>query len=271
MNPIRHATQTIRRKEMKRRLFTMIELLVVIAIITILASMLLPALNRARATAIKSSCAGNLKQIGAALYLYAGDYDCFPPAKQAGFDLPNLNTWHRLTMPYLGMSNSSPGDWNTACARRESGALRCPALPFDLNMRDRHSYAMFGFGPLAVWYGLTPNKLVYGSAGSATAVYLSRPGSTATKVADSSGIIPRPSIITFVSEPCYVSGTNASDALFQDCKQLANEAQYVVDAQNGSSGYEMAYRHAARKNVLWLDGHVSDVGFNQLHNSGFLK
>ena len=85
---------------MKKRSFTLIELLVVIAIIAILAAMLLPALQQARARAHSTRCINNLKQIGVIANTYFDDHS---------------NWWP------CGTNNGGGGNWNGATVAEKDG------------------------------------------------------------------------------------------------------------------------------------------------------
>ena len=89
---------------MKR--FTLIELLVVIAIITILAGMVMPALNKSREKSRIIACRGNLRQLGLALKMYTDDYKAYPvvtPMKSISQDWPTLRS---VLLPYAGDSKN---------------------------------------------------------------------------------------------------------------------------------------------------------------------
>lgn len=91
-----------------KKAFTLVELLVVIAIISVLAGMLMPALENAISSARQVSCMNNQKQIGMAVNMYVNDWSGYmPPGHQGagGYD----STWAYVISPYLGGGSDSNG------------------------------------------------------------------------------------------------------------------------------------------------------------------
>ena len=118
------------RRQARPNAFTLIELLVVIAIIAILAALLLPVLASAKRQANTAKCMSNMKQLGVAFVLFAGDNtETYPSAACYGADNSQY-AWDTSIHSYIG------GNANLGQAALDSGAvdqtltppiLRCPS------------------------------------------------------------------------------------------------------------------------------------------------
>lgn len=108
----------------KNRGFTLVEVLVVIGIISVLISLLLPALGKARSQANMVKCRANLRQVGIMLTIYANNYRgwFFPP--DMGADKPPDRRWPMVVF--------SPAVWNPPI-------LLCPS---DFEPALEHSYLL---------------------------------------------------------------------------------------------------------------------------------
>jgi prepilin-type N-terminal cleavage/methylation domain-containing protein len=146
--------QIVKRSLHAGRGFSLAEVLVVIAIIALLAALLLPALSRSKASAQRTYCLNNLRQIGIGVQLYAADHgDTLPAASNVTGRVMTTNHWgvfyRRLINSYVARPASSPQDKlfacpaDTFCYDFPSSAYKAESL-HDQPITDYSSYGFNG-------------------------------------------------------------------------------------------------------------------------------
>jgi prepilin-type N-terminal cleavage/methylation domain-containing protein/prepilin-type processing-associated H-X9-DG protein len=135
--------------KMKNKIFTLIELLVVIAIIAILASMLLPALNKAREKGKSIVCVSNLKNISNTWMMYIDDYDGWMPMvlnipgsyNRFGTTGDSTETWSYMMRDYLNLP-VIPASKLWGDLPKTIPLLTCPSFPVVVKCLGRTHYGM---------------------------------------------------------------------------------------------------------------------------------
>jgi prepilin-type N-terminal cleavage/methylation domain-containing protein len=125
------------------RAFTLVEVLVVIAVISVLISLLIPSLHKARSSALRIACAHNLKQIGLGVGLYLGDHDSIYPCAEDPVD-PNYwlwmgRGWRQRVEPYVGGSVGVKNPSVLLCPEDRTDPGRYQSTSYAYSMAFYHS------------------------------------------------------------------------------------------------------------------------------------
>ena len=236
---------------MMRRHFTLIELLVVIAIIAILAGILLPALGKAKGTAMSSRCISNVRQIGQGIYLYTVENDDRLPNFSDGPGSAGTsndgrrftNHWYEALEPYIVSSTNYTGN-STAIGQAMTkdptkGVWLCP-VSGDVERPASSSVAIWGGG-----YGANQSVIRHVTDGGSLKITKLKKPSRTVVVSDSGRPVGDGSLT-------YTPWMEWSKITAISFKSLLT---------TGTSSQQPAARHGGKANLVFADGHCDNWNY----------
>ena len=225
----------MRTSKVEPKNFTLLELLIVVAILSVLMSVLLPALQKAKSVANEIGCVNNLKQIGVAQMGYSGDYNDWivPSAVLSSV----YWYWYYLLSGYYHCTSGYGVTYQDYDVTK--GTFVCPAerTPFGSHADGKYNYTHYAIN---VWLSGTKT----GGAGAD----LWRPLSALTSPSQAKLATDSKSIGT------YAFSNRWAPAYRHKGVDNRTDAGMAPAANSG------------RSNILYMDNHVDGKSYNDLLN-----